>query len=388
MRNCIVLFSCLLYSVALGAEPARSSASLWENLVAKRVGLKSFHQEFEVSRTVKTSEKTQGSKSTVVVDASGGRWRERSVSGSGERVRVFDGADSFEFESDGEEFVRLKPDAKAGRPEPDPYSVEHLDWAKMTERGKQSCGLQGIPDVCVTMEVPLKPWARNSETRTIKMQSGIRLLIVDTTTGLVLSSRTVENLENGRTAFQSDTAYVLKRLSYNGELEASMFQVPAQAAKEVKELSPWDANRIKRQLAGKPAPDLTVTDMQGKSIRISDLRGKTVLLDFWATWCPPCNADGPALDKLYQKYGGNNLAIIGVSVNEEGSVVQKYLATHPHPYSIVLTTENEMPRAYQIGLFPTYIVIDRQGNLMSAAEGDKGFGELRKMLKKAGLETD
>ena len=75
-------------------------------------------------------------------------------------------------------------------------------------------------------------------------------------------------------------------------------------------------------------------------------------------------------------------------MSEDRPVVQKFLTEHPHPYTIALTTENEMPRPYQIGVFPTYIVIDSEGNLVAASEGEKGFSELRRLLKKAGLDTN
>ena len=90
----------------------------------------------------------------------------------------------------------------------------------------------------------------------------------------------------------------------------------------------------------------------------------------------PCRADGPSLDKLYRKYGENNLTIIGISVDEDRAVVQKFLSEHPHPYAIALTTENEIPRPYRIGVFPTYIVIDSDGKVASATEGEKGFSDL------------
>ena len=70
------------------------------------------------------------------------------------------------------------------------------------------------------------------------------------------------------------------------------------------------------------------------------------------------------------------------------AIVEKFLKQHPHEFPIVLTSENDMPRPYQIGLFPTYIVIERDGTIASAAEGDQGFAELRKMLKRAGLEAE
>jgi thiol-disulfide isomerase/thioredoxin len=102
----------------------------------------------------------------------------------------------------------------------------------------------------------------------------------------------------------------------------------------------------------------------------------------------PCRADGPALDKLYRKYSDKNLVVIGISVDEDRSIVQKFLSEHPHSYPIVLTTENEMPRAYQIGVLPTYIVVDREGKITSATEGDTGFADLRKLPRKAGFETE
>lgn len=69
-------------------------------------------------------------------------------------------------------------------------------------------------------------------------------------------------------------------------------------------------------------------------------------------------------------------------------MVQKFLKEHPHTYPVVLTTENDMPRPYQVGVLPTYIVIDRDGAIAAAVEGDKGFSELQRLLNKAGLEYD
>jgi thiol-disulfide isomerase/thioredoxin len=131
-----------------------------------------------------------------------------------------------------------------------------------------------------------------------------------------------------------------------------------------------------------------VTDLSGSPVSLSALKGKTVLLDFWTTWCPPCRADGPALEKLNQKYGGKELAIVGVSVNEEREVVEKFLKSNRKTYPVILTSENEMPRPYQISVFPTYIVINQDGNVTSAVQGERGFGDLRNLLRKAGMETE
>lgn len=182
--------------------------------------------------------------------------------------------------------------------------------------------------------------------------------------------------------------YSLKRTSYGATPDAGLFKLPEGGLHEVKKLTPWNAARIKKQLVGNPAPELDVTDIQGNPVSLSSLKGKTVLLDFWATWCPPCVADGPALEKLYRKYSGKELMIIAISVSEERTVVEKFLNKHPHSFPVVLTTENEMPRPYEVALFPTYMVVAPDGTLAAAVEGDQGFGELRKVLEKAGMETE
>jgi hypothetical protein len=80
--------------------------------------------------------------------------------------------------------------------------------------------------------------------------------------------------------------------------------------------------------------------------------------------------------------------VVGISIDEERPVVQKFLSKHPHQYPIVLTSENEMPGAYEVEVLPTYVVIGSDGNVASATEGEKCFYELRKALKQAGRETD
>jgi thiol-disulfide isomerase/thioredoxin len=219
------------------------------------------------------------------------------------------------------------------------------------------------------------------------MLQGSQRILLDLETGMLLALRAVQNIENPNGSYQSDVSYTLKSMICGAPVDAGLFSLPS-GLREVKELSPWNASRIKKRLAGKPAPDLAVTDIQGNPTTLSAFKGKTVLLDFWTTWCAPCRADGPALDKLYRKYGARDLAILGISVSEDRAIVEKFLKEHPHDYPVVLTTENEMPRPYQVGAFPTYIVIDGEGVVVSAVEGNQGLADLRQLLKKAGMELE
>jgi thiol-disulfide isomerase/thioredoxin len=294
--------------------------------------------------------------------------------------------DLFTFHGDENEYLRAKRKAKDDDPSPTAWHPADADWTRAKEVRRGPCFKDGDRP-CVVLEAPISPSTRANIKGATKVADGLERAMLDLDTGLAVSMLVVQTIEPASgSAYQSEATWTLKRMSYGAPPDPALFRL-AEGMTEVKELARWDAPKIRRQLAGKPAPELNVTDISGRALSLDDFKGKTVLLDFWTTWCPPCRADAPALDKLYAKYGGN-LAIVGVSVSEDRPVVEKFLKEHPHVFPVVLTNENEMPRPYQIGVFPTYIVIDRDGSLDSAAQGDQGFGELRKMLKKAGLEVD
>jgi thiol-disulfide isomerase/thioredoxin len=376
-------------ALTLNAASETTASKTWTELEAKRQKLQTIHQELDVSRTFQTTGHSQAMKSQIILDMSQGQWREKSITGSGNRLEIFDGKDLFSLEEGGEEYIRLKRHAKDPDPVPLLYLSGRADWSKSKEIERRPCGLSGKDDQCVVLEVRLKPWNQSLTTGKVSsMIDGNARILVDTENGLVLSLHTVETIQGARGPFQSDVSYGTKRFTYGAAADASLFKLPSEDMREVKELSRWDAAKIKKQLAGKPAPELNVMDIQGKPAALSSFKGKTVLLDFWTTWCPPCRADAPALDKLYRKYAEQDLMIVGISVSEDRAIVEKFLKEHPHSFPVVLSTENEMPAAYQIGVFPTYIVISPDGSIASAAQGDQGFSDLRKMLKKAGLEVD
>jgi thiol-disulfide isomerase/thioredoxin len=211
-------------------------------------------------------------------------------------------------------------------------------------------------------------------------------LLLDTETGLLLAFRSVEDVQGPTDRYRVIASYGLK--SYAGHTDAGIFQGVASDRKAVKNLTAWRASRIQKVLGGKAAPELNVMDMRGNRISLAELKGKTILLDFWATWCPPCRDDAPDLEKLHRKYGDRELAIVGVSVGEDRVPVEAYLRGRAHEYPNVLAIEHDLPRPYQVEVLPTYIVIDRNGNVSAATEGDQGFNELRRLLKKAGLDVD
>ena len=373
--------------MAVSAGAVTPAGKLWTELAAKRAQLSGAHQEFDFTRTFTTRGGEQASIRHLSIDFAGGRWRESFASGSGTRIRIFDGSGLFETELGGEEFVHPKPRDKTAKPEPAPYDGADTDWLSAIEIERRDCRIPGRQHNCVILEAPTWKFGRPGFTPAMRVVEGSERIMLDLETGLALSGRRTETIEN-RVTYRADLTYALRTLNYGISMDSALFRLPSENLRPVKELSLWDAGRIRKQLGGKTAPDFQGTDVTGNPLQLSKFQGKTVLLDFWTTWCPPCRADAPALDKLYQKYGDKDLAVVGVSVDEERATVEHFLKDHPHSFPILLTSENDLPRAYQISVFPTYIVIDREGNIASATEGDQGLAELKKSLKKAGLDVE
>ncbi len=121
----------------------------------------------------------------------------------------------------------------------------------------------------------------------------------------------------------------------------------------------------KKAEVGAAAPDFSLKDLQGRDVSLSSFRGHVVLLDFWATWCPPCMASVPELIALEKKYKDEGLVVLAVSLDEGGDVTSKLSAfsrDHALNYTILLSNEN-VERMYNVGSIPTMYVIGKDGTI-------------------------
>ncbi|HEU5247888.1 MAG TPA: TlpA disulfide reductase family protein [Candidatus Udaeobacter sp.] len=115
----------------------------------------------------------------------------------------------------------------------------------------------------------------------------------------------------------------------------------------------------------KPAPDWELKNLEGKVVKLSEFRGKVVILDFWATWCGPCRVEIPHFVELQKQYRDKGLAVIGVSLDEQGpEVVKKFVKQFGVNYPVVIGNE-KIADAYGIEGLPTTFVIDRHGRIVS-----------------------
>lgn len=372
------------FVIASSAVGETANNNVWSKLEATWQGSRALHQEFEVEQHVQRGYVQGVSRYQVVLDFSDGKWREQAIGGRGDRIRLFDGQNMFIFEPGGTEYVRVKQDKYELLPEP---FENKLDWGKAKEVKRGPCGFSGKDHTCAIVDAPVKPWVRpDMPGGATTMTGGTARVMIDTETGIWLRCHIDALVEGAFGSSQWNLTYTIKQMSYGAAPDAALFKMP-EGLQEVKELTPWEDARVKKQLAGKPAPDMKVTDIQGNPVSLASLKGKTVLLDFWTTWCPPCQADSSSLEKLNQKYG-KSLAVVGISVNEDRGTVESYLKKHPHNFPVVLSSENQLPPPYEVHIFPTYMIIGPDGTLMTAEQGDQGFAKLRKDLEKAGLEAE
>jgi len=129
-------------------------------------------------------------------------------------------------------------------------------------------------------------------------------------------------------------------------------------------------------------PDAVFQDLQGKSVRLADFRGKVVLLDFWATWCEPCKIEIPWLIEFQRKYAVKDFVVLGVAMDEEGKyVVEPYLRQEAINYQILLGTP-EIGDKFGINGYPTGVLISRDGHLISTVEGLTGHDALAREIEK------
>jgi peroxiredoxin len=134
------------------------------------------------------------------------------------------------------------------------------------------------------------------------------------------------------------------------------------------------------------APDFSLESIDGKTVKLSDLRGKAVLLNFWATWCGPCKIEIPWFIEFNKTYKARGLAVVGVSMDEDGwKSVKPYLATKKIDYPIVVGTE-DVAKAYGgVDSLPSTFIIDRDGKIAFSHSGlvgkDTYETEIRSLLE-------
>jgi thiol-disulfide isomerase/thioredoxin len=133
--------------------------------------------------------------------------------------------------------------------------------------------------------------------------------------------------------------------------------------------------RSTEELKGKPMPDFEMTDIQGNKVTRDGLKGKVVLLDFWATWCPPCRKISPVMQVLHNKHAGDGLVVIGVDTYENQSrmdlrpqAARAYARDHQYTYTMTYGND-PISLELEIRALPTMLLLDRKGIIREVFRG-------------------
>ena|SRR5579883_3272517 len=144
-------------------------------------------------------------------------------------------------------------------------------------------------------------------------------------------------------------------------------------------------------LLGKPAPDFTLQLVANEAVlatgkttlTLSELQGKPVILDFWATWCGPCQAEAPIVNKVAQRYRDRGLVVVGVNTNDSPTRAHAWATSRGIGFPIVFDAGEATARAYGVDSLPTLVVVSRTGKILATRTGVTDDAELEALVKQA-----
>ncbi|RAW11546.1 TlpA family protein disulfide reductase [Paenibacillus taichungensis] len=135
---------------------------------------------------------------------------------------------------------------------------------------------------------------------------------------------------------------------------------------------------------GNIAPDFELNSLDGKIFKLSDFRGQKVIVNMWATWCPPCRAEMPDMQKFYDKYADENTTVIAINMTTSEKSVDRisvFLDEFGITFPILLDKQNKIAEIYQVHALPTSYIIDSQGVIQQKVTGPMNYEMMEKLVK-------
>ncbi len=173
------------------------------------------------------------------------------------------------------------------------------------------------------------------------------------------------------------TGYLVAALVLGFSLFMGLFVLPYVGVKKAE----------KSELVGLPAPDFLLPfaspSERGKSQRLSDLQGKAVVLDFWASWCAPCRAQTPVLERVAKAFGPDKVRVLGVGTSDDRASIERFLQRAEPQYPSVFDDQDVASSLYHVRGLPTLVVLGKDGTVRAVSSGLTDESSLTRMVTDA-----
>ncbi|MGQ9547996.1 MAG: TlpA family protein disulfide reductase [Roseiflexus sp.] len=140
-------------------------------------------------------------------------------------------------------------------------------------------------------------------------------------------------------------------------------------------------------LVGHPAPGFTLSAIDGSQVALDDLRGQVVLINLWATWCPPCRAEMPAIQQAYERFRDQGFVVLAVNQREDATKVVAYMNEQRLTFPALLDSDAWVGAAYQVRVLPSSFFIDRRGIIRAVYRGPMSRGMIESTIEQLVAET-
>ena len=317
-----------------------------------------------------------------------GRTRVEFDNGREGGAAVYDGRDSWVYLPRAKRFAKLKAatEVQAGGFNFGAIRTRFINrYQAVDERiiearitGSEAIRLQDREASCQKVEISYNPppGLREGEID--------RIYWIETSTALIVRERSIASMiaPNSTQKVTVTQDLEFQAATTEDDLDSGLFQfVPPPGAQRVESF-------VDDAPAGEPvdmeAPDLTLESFAGVEVQLTKLRGKVVLLDFWATWCGPCRYDMPHVQRLHEEFSDDGLVVYGVNA-EQVAVAKSYLDENSYSFGQLKDARMRAARLFHVRAIPTFVVIDRQGRISSYFQGTRPYEVLRQAVEKAGI---
>ena len=328
----------------------------------------------------------------LVAVGTGGRRREEVVTGEAGGSLVADGRQMVIYDAQLGQYVRRKGSTDSLAANPPWRGVGSTLLMRYASIADGASGAKRLPDTavvvagashdCLVLELAY-PAPAQAPTQVLN-----RTYWIDRRTHLVVRERTFVKADvpqlGGR--IEQEEIATFQRALIDTPLPDSLWVFrPPPRSREVEGFERLE-DQPGHGFDGKPAMDFTLKDLAGASHSLKGLRGKAVLLDFWATWCGPCRITMPQVAKIHTEFKNRGVEVMSINVGEPADKAEAYLKKNGYRFTTLLDTDRVVSTLYRVTGIPTLVVIDRAGKVSDYLVGVHDAVALRAALKKAGVK--